>query len=1118
MGNFDFVRETLPQFYEDAAKAEAHLANDPRSACFYGRRTVESLVVYLYDVIGLREPYRADLAARIKDPQFTKLVSPVICQKLDLIRRLGNAAVHDNCPVPKGNALSALRELHHVLIWASFHFSTKPGLAPLQASFDPGIAASAAPLSHEEVVELAEKFREQDEAHARELKAKEGEIAARDAEIAALQAQIQAAQIATTAEDQRDYQEAETRTNLIDQTLLPEAGWVLDQLRDREFPVTGMPTPSGTGRADYVLWGANGLPLAVIEAKRTSASPQKGQYQAKLYADSLETQFGQRPIIYYTNGYERWMWDDAAGYPPRQVHGLYTRDELELAIGRRHTRTPLAVSPINSEIAGRPYQIRAIKAVGDAFERKQRDALLVMATGSGKTRTVIALVDLLQRCGWAKRVLFLADRTALVAQATAAFKANLPSSTTVNLLAEKNTEGRVYVSTYPTMMNLIEEREDSQRKFGPGYFDLIVIDEAHRSVYAKYGAIFDYFDSLLVGLTATPKDEIDHNTYRLFKLEDGVPTDAYDLDAAVADGYLVPPRGISMGTEFLDRGIHYAALSEEEKAEWDAIEWGEDGPPEAVDAAALNRYLFNEDTVDKVLATLMTDGYKVAGGDRLGKTIIFAKNQAHAEFIQQRFDAAYPEYGGEFAQVITHQSRYAQSLIDNFSQREKSPHIAISVDMLDTGIDVPEVVNLVFFKPVHSSSKFWQMIGRGTRLCPGLFGPGEGKKDFLVFDFCGNLEFFSQNLPGRESKVQPPLFQRVFGMRLKLAQTLDAHDPLRAETTNVLREIVAGMNPDNFIVRPHRRSVERLSRPDLWNQMGDEVFTEAQELSGLPSSWRDDDEAAKRFDLLILGAQLATLQDDLGVVDSARKKAQQVAASLLTKTTIPAVAAQAAFLEEISEDAWWQDVSVDMLEDLRKRVRSLVRFLDRVARHVVYTDFEDSLREAKTVDLPVAATGIDTARFNAKIESCFAAYADNPSLKRLRNNEQLTAADIQELERILVDSGVAETGTIESVAEQAGGLGLFLRSILGLERSAVEREFAKFLNRSEFSVEQVRFVGLIVDELSHNGVVNPERLFESPYTDTALRGPQQLFGDQVFPEIIVKLTEIKQKAIPSSLA
>ena len=251
-----------------------------------------------------------------------------------------------------------------------------------------------------------------------------------------------------------------------------------------------------------------------------------GQQQAKLYADCLEQQFGRRPVIFYTNGYQHWIWDDAAGYPPREVQGFYTRDELELMVQRRHTRLPLAGAAVNTAIVERPYQVRAIKAVGEAFDAKQREALLVMATGSGKTRTVIALVEQLMKANWVKRVLFLADRKALVNQATNAFKAHLPAATTVNLVTEKVTDGRVYVSTYPTMLNLINEVDEAGRRFGPGYFDLIVIDEAHRSVYAKYGAIFDYFDGMLVGLTATPKDEVDHNTYRLFHLEDGVPTDA----------------------------------------------------------------------------------------------------------------------------------------------------------------------------------------------------------------------------------------------------------------------------------------------------------------------------------------------------------------------------------------------------------------------------------------------------------------------------------------------------------------------------------------------------------------------------------------------------------------
>jgi len=394
----------------------------------------------------------------------------------------------------------------------------------------------------------------------------------------------------------------------------------------------------------------------------------------------------------------------------------------------------------------------------------------VMATGSGKTRTVIALAKQLQENGWAKRILFLADRTALVKQAARAFREHLPASTTVNLLEDKTAEGRVYVATYPTMMNLIDDVGEGGRRFGPGHFDLIVVDEAHRSIYAKYGAIFDHFDALLVGLTATPKDEVDHNTYRLFHLEDGVPTDAYGLDEAVADGYLVPPRAYAVPTQFLRRGIRYDDLSEEEKDQWDGLDWGEDGViPDEVSAAELNSILFNEDTVDKVLETLVTHGYRVEGGDRIGKTIVFAVNHLHAEFIQKRFDLAYPELGGQTARVITYQSGpYAQTLIDDFSQVAKQPDIAISVDMLDTGIDVPEVLNLVFFKPVRSKTKFWQMIGRGTRLRPDLFGPGQDKRDFLVFDFCGNLEFFSQDLPSGEGHIQPSLSERIFEARVAL--------------------------------------------------------------------------------------------------------------------------------------------------------------------------------------------------------------------------------------------------------------------------------------------------------------------------------------------------------------
>ncbi|HNM98555.1 MAG TPA: DEAD/DEAH box helicase family protein, partial [Marmoricola sp.] len=433
--------------------------------------------------------------------------------------------------------------------------------------------------------------------------------------------------------------------------------------------------------------------------------------------------------------------------------------------------------------------------------------------------------------------------TALVRQAANAFKTHLPDVPPVNLVDEKVSDGRVYVSTYPTMLNLINDTEQG-RRFGPGYFDLVIIDEAHRSVYQKYSAIFDWFDSLLVGLTATPKDEVDHNTYRLFNLEDGVPTDAYDLQEAVTDGFLVPPVAVKVGTKFLREGIKYDDLSEAEKDEWDAKDWGEGGPPDEVSEEELNRFLFNADTVDKVLGTLMADGHKVAGGDRIGKTIIFAKNQAHAEFIERRFNSQYPEYAGELARVITHQAAYAQSLIDDFSNPDKAPHIAISVDMLDTGIDVPEVVNLVLFKAVRSKTKFTQMIGRGTRLCPDLFGPEAHKQNFFVFDFCGNFEFFSQDPTHTDGSLQKSLTQRLFEHRLALVVACDKQQTqqgLRSSTVDWLQSIVAGMNLDNVLVRPHREQVERWSARDRWNSLAPDDVGHVMELAGLPSGVRDTD-------------------------------------------------------------------------------------------------------------------------------------------------------------------------------------------------------------------------------------------------------------------------------------
>lgn len=1134
MSNFDFVRVEWPGIHGDCVRAEDYLGSDPRTSCIYARRAAEQLVALVYDVDGLPVPYKDDLSARINEPAFQRRVGVGIGQKLNLIRKLGNRAVHDTQPIPPRAAVDVLRELHHVTVWAAFRYSTDPAAVPTGAVFDPTVAGRNAPLSRADVVKLAEKFREQDEAHAQSLRDRDELAAAKDAEIEKLRQQIKAAQAANTLPDTHDYSEAQTRDLIIDE-LLREAGWLLTDGRDREYEVMGMPNAQGVGYVDYVLWGTDGLPLAVVEAKRTTAEPAVGQQQAKLYGDCLEQMTGRRPVIFYTNGYQTWLWDDAAGYPARRVEGFFTADELELMVQRRTTRLPMADAVIDKAIVERHYQHHAIRAVDEAFTAKQRAALLVMATGSGKTRTVIALVDQLMRAGWVKRVLFLADRTALVNQAVGAFKTHLPNATTVNLVTEKVADGRVYVSTYPTMMHLIDETDAGQRLFGPGYFDLIIIDEAHRSVYQKYKAIFSWFDSLLVGLTATPKDEVDRNTYDLFNLENGVPTDAYSLDQAVAEGYLVPPVAVSVPTKFLRHGIRYDELSAEEKDDWDALEWDEDGDvPDAVSAEDLNRFLFNADTVDKVLATLMANGHKVAGGDRIGKTIVFAKNQRHAEFIEQRFNLNYPEHAGHYARVITHKVTYAQSLIDDFSEKDKAPHIAISVDMLDTGIDVPEAVNLVFFKLIRAKSKFWQMIGRGTRLCPDLYGPGDDKKNFYVFDFCGNLEYFSLDLPGSEGSLQKSLAERLFEARLGVLVALEqqgvgpagAEPPepgageetehgLRIDIARELHECVAAMNVDNFLVRPAREWVETYAEWDAWGDLTPEQAGDiARHLAGLPSTRTDDDEDAKRFDLLLLRLQLARLDGDAVTFERLRKQVQDIATALLSQTAIPAVKEREQLLDDLAGDQWWVDVTLPMLELARHRIRALVRFMDRTKKGFVYSNFIDEVGEGSIVELPGVTPGTNWERFRAKARAYLRDHEDHLALQRLRRNHQLTPDDLTALEEMLIGSGVGTEADIARAKEEAHGLGLFIRSLVGLDREAATAAFDRYLSESTYSANQIHFINLIVEHLTANGAMEVARLYESPFTDHAPHGPDMIFTDDQVDGIVAILDEVRQHAMP----
>jgi type I restriction enzyme R subunit len=1021
-----------------------------------------------------------------------------------------------------------VRELFHVGYWFARSYARIERPVP-NLAFDPVALprpAQAARQTAEQLQALQALLHERDE----NLSAVLADKNALDEELKSLRAEIAKVRQALAAQpDTHDYSEAETRDIFID-ILLRESGWLLDQPRDREFEVAGMPNPQGKGFVDYVLWGDDGQPLGLLEAKRTRRDARVGQQQARLYADCLEQQFGRRPVNFYSNGYEHWIWDDTR-YPPRPVQGFYKKAELELLIQRRKTRRSLADAPINSTIVERHYQTRAIRRVAEAFERDHdRKALLVMATGAGKTRTVIALCDLLMRCNWAKRVLFLADRIALVNQAVNAFKRHLPDASPVNLVTEKDAEGRVFVSTYPTMMGLIDETSNGQRRFGPAHFDLVIIDEAHRSVFQKYRAIFDYFDSLLVGLTATPKKEVDRNTYGLFDLEDGVPTDAYSLEEAVRDAFLVPPQAVSVPLKFQREGITYNELSEEDKDQWDALEWDDEGSvPDRVEAEAVNKWLFNKNTVDKVLEHLMERGLKVAGGDRLGKTIIFAKNQQHADFIADRFSANYPHYRGEFARVITFKTEYAQNLIDNFSIKDKPPHIAISVDMLDTGIDVPEVVNLVFFKLVRSKTKFWQMVGRGTRLCPDLFGPGKHKEFFYLFDYCQNLEYFSQDIPPTEGTSAESLGKRLFNARLELIGALDSRvdgavesvvknagetdKDVRRAVAELLQREVAGMNIDNFVVRPHRRLVEKYAKPEAWVILAAEALGElSREVAGLPTELDPENEEAKRFDLLALSLQLALLRAAPGFM-RLRDRVREIAGLLEEKSAIPMVREQMALIQEVQSEEWWDDVTVPMLEVMRRRLRGLVQLIDKRQRKPVYTDFEDLIGTETSVALPSFTVDTDQAKFVAKTRAFLRQHLDHVVIAKLRMNKPLTGSDLTELERLIAESGACKPEDIHRAAREAHGLGLFVRSLVGMDRSAAKEALAGFIRGKTFSANQLEFISLVVDHLTEHGVMEPARLYESPFTDLTPRGPDHLFKQPELDELMEVLEAVRATAV-----
>ena len=1136
---FALIAQQWPDLHEEAQKVEQFALSDPRTACFYARRTIELLVEWVYDNDGQLE--RPITAQSLADLMYARVFCDVAgdqMRRFRLLKDLGNKAVHRSDPIRPGDAVLAARELFQVLRWFALTYGRDPHRvrgfsfnADLLPSRDASTAQQA--QSREQLEVLAQQLGERDT----QLRDQRLAALASQEELDRLRQEITALRKANeaAAQPEPDLSEFETRRAYIDH-YLEETGWVHGQSCTHEHEVQGMPNATGQGFVDYVLWGNDGKPLALVEAKRTSRDPMEGQRQGELYANCLEQRYGQRPLIFLSNGYRHRLWDDLR-YPPREVQGFYKKDELETLIRRREIRQPLSQATISTAIAGRYYQQRAIRAICESLEQGRLKALLVQATGTGKTRTAISLTDVLTRCNWVKRVLFLADRTSLVLQAERAFRRFLPDCSPVNLVTNKGGEGRVFFSTYPTMMNLIDA-EDSHgiKRFGVGHFDLVIIDEAHRSVYQKYGAIFAYFDSLLTGLTATPREEIDRNTYELFDREIGLPTDEYGLDQAVGDRFLVPFRPTSVPLRFPREGISYAALSDDEKGQWDLLDWEESVQNAGqVDSGAINAWLFNTDTVDKGLQVLMTKGCLDAGGDRLGKSVIFARNHKHAEFVRERFDHHYPHLAGKAARVIDNQVKYAQSLIDEFADPGSDLRIAISVDMLDTGIDIPEIVNLVFFKPVRSRTKFWQMVGRGTRTCKDLFGPGRDKECFWIFDLCENLEFFLGQ-GGAESTAAPEtLSTRLFRSRLMLIDTIDqkslSSEPgdsanalrLHRQTlADLLRCHVAACPADNFVVRPHLQLVEQFRQDESWATLSpDDHQILSATMAPLPSAYAeqqgDTDANARRFDLLLYTLQLTLLRGEPRFA-RLQQQLRALASQLEARANIPQVASELELIRDLLADEWWQDVTVPMLEEVRRQLRALVGLIETSAQEPLYTNFADELGELRELDATALLSRDEFQQFRLRAREFLRAHEDHLTMQRLRRNQPLTLADLDELQRFLLSHGVGTEQAIQRAAEESNGLGLFIRSLVGFDRNAAKELFAQFLAEGTHTATQIRFINEIIDELTSRGVMDPERLYDPPFSDLAPMGPEGLFSSKEAGEIFDLLSLIQERATPSIAA
>lgn len=1079
MGNFNFLKDknNFISFSSACIEAEKSILVSPATCAILTRRALELAVKWVYaSDEDLHIPYQDNVSSLIHDSNFLDLIDYKILPLLKYIIKLGNVAVHTNANIKREEAILALNNLYQFISWIDYCYADD--FTAGEFNEDILLEGEDKRTRPSELKDLYDKLSSKDK--------KLEEVIKENEELRKNLTDKRKSNVESYNFNIDEISEFETRKRYID-VELKLAGWNFENDIAKEFKVFGMPNNKGVGYVDYVLYGANGKPLAVVEAKRTSKDPKIGQQQAKLYADCIENTFNQRPIIFFTNGFETFIWDDYDSYPERMVSGFFTKDELQLMVDRRYSRRPLENIEIKDSISNRYYQKEAVLSVCDAISKKQRKTLLVMATGAGKTRTAISIVDVLTRHNYVKNILFLADRTALVKQAKRNFSKLLKDLSLCNLLDNKDNpeDSRMIFSTYPTMMNSIDDTKtkDGKKLFTPGHFDLIIVDESHRSIYKKYKSIFDYFDSHLLGLTATPKDEIDKNTYGIFDLESGVPTYAYELRQAVEDGYLVDYKTIEVKSKILEDGISYDDLSESDKEHYEETFYSDENVGSEISSSAINEWLFNSNTIDLVLNKLMTDGLKVEGNEKLGKTIIFAKSHKHAKAIVERFNILYPSLGSDFAKVIDYSINYVDTLIDDFSDKNKFPQIAVSVDMLDTGIDIPEILNLVFFKKIRSKSKFWQMIGRGTRLCEDLLGVELDKEEFLIFDFCNNFEFFRVNTKGFEGNMGLSLTEKIFNIKVDIIKELqdlkfsdEDYVGYRDELLKDVLNQINSLNEDSFTVKMNLKCVHKYKNKETWTALRTLDVTDIkQNISSLIQPIKDD-ELAKRFDYLMYTIKLASILNNNA--SRSIKTVISTANELSKLGTIPEIREKKYIIEKVKEEEFWKSIDIFEIDEVRKELRDLLKYIQKIDQRMYYTNFEDFIVNEESNEGLYNTN--DLKDYKKKVEHYLKDHKDELAIYKLRNNKKLTKQDLNTLESVLWN----ELGSYEDYKKEFGDtpINKLVRKLVGLDRQAANEAFSEFLNSENLNSKQIHFVKLIVDYIVTNGFIEDNKILqEDPF-------------------------------------